>query len=88
MSEIKDFMLTTFDNPINPFENFDVWWKHDLLLGHDTCGLLARTASTSDVFSEKINRMEIQRAMDEICENEPTLYKKVQKKDYILAAQA
>ena len=41
----KDSMLTTFDNPFNPFTEFDRWWKEDLLLGHNCCGLLANEST-------------------------------------------
>lgn len=84
--ESKDCMLTTYDNPFNPFKDFEIWWKTDLLLGHDTCGLLARTALTSPNFSDEVNEREIDRAMDEICRNDPVLYKKVFKNGYISAA--
>lgn len=79
---IEDYMLTTFDNPFNPFDQFDVWWKTDLLLGHDCCGLLAREANTSSVFSDEINDWLIKVAMDRIISREPLLYKKVKKSDY------
>lgn len=83
---MNDFMLTTFDNPFNPFKDFDAWFKQDLLLGHDTCGLLARTAATSEVFSDEINEKEIDRAMDEICQDYPATFKKVLPKDYAATA--
>ena len=82
LSNEQDFMLTTYDNPFNPFREFSAWWKEDLRLGHDCCGLLARTANTSDVASDEVNREDIQRAMDEIIAQEPLIYKKVLEKDY------
>ena len=36
------FMLTTVNNPHNPFDDWSRWYKRDLDLGYDTCGLLAR----------------------------------------------
>jgi hypothetical protein len=39
---LKKFMLTTIDNPINPFKDWDSWYNMDIALGHDTCGLLNR----------------------------------------------
>ena len=79
---MKDKMLTTYDNPINPFENFSLWWKFDLRLGHDCCGTLAREALTSDVFSDEQNRKAIHDAMDYIVSKEPLIYKIVTKDDY------
>lgn len=75
-------MLTTYDNPFNPFDNFILWWKEDLRLGHDCCGLLARTANTSSIASESVDNDDILKAIDFIIEREPTIYRKVYQKDY------
>lgn len=77
-----DWLLTTYDNPFNPFVDFEIWWKTDLLLGHDCCGLLARTANISDVASDEVNDQYMNEAIDEIVANEPTIYRKVYKEDY------
>lgn len=77
-----DYMLTTFDNPFNPFKEFEAWWKYDLLSGHDCCGLLARVSRTSEIFSDKVNEKLISEAMDQICAEEPMIYRKVTEKDY------
>ena len=37
-----DIMLTTFNNPYDPFTNFDAWYKFDLTYGSDCCGILDR----------------------------------------------
>lgn len=71
----KELMLTTFDNPFDPFTDFDRWWKEDLLLSHDCCGLLAREANISDVTSESVNQKDIFKAMQRIVNNEPMIYK-------------
>lgn len=78
-----DYMLTTFDNPFNPFDDFVRWYKEDLLLGHNCCGLLGRLACTSEIFSDEINEQIIDEAVDEIIKKEPTIYKKVTKEDYV-----
>lgn len=75
-AEENDFMLTTHDNPFNPFKEFDLWWKEDLRLGYDCCGLLARTAATSSISSDEVKEAEILRAIDEIVKNQPMIYKK------------
>lgn len=80
--EDTDFMLTTFDNPFNPFTDFETWWKEDLRLGHDTSGLLAKTSGTSEIYSDNKNSELIDRAMDEIIERWPMIFKKVLKKDF------
>lgn len=80
--EEKDSMLTTFDNPFNPFTDFVRWWKEDLLLGHDCCGLLAREANTSDIASDEVNDKATIEAMERIVKNEPMIYKIVYPSDY------
>lgn len=59
-------MLTTIDNPYNPFEQFDSWFMFDAEKGYYSCAYLARIANTSDQLSDKENDAEIERAIDEI----------------------
>lgn len=73
-------MLTTIDNPFDPFTDFDNWYKYDTSKGYNTCSYLARIAHTSDQLPEAINQLEIEAAIDEICEiNLTGLYRKVTK---------
>lgn len=77
----NEFMLTTFDNPFDPFEQFTSWFMFDAEKGYNTCGKLARIAQLSDDLSEKETNEEITRAIDEIIEYDfMNIYKKVQKK--------
>ena len=72
------FMLTTTDNPYNPYENFDSWYMFDMDKGYDTCSYLSRIAHTSDQLSPAENNLEIERAIDEIIKYDFTnLYKKI-----------
>ena len=82
----KDSMLTTFDNPFNPFTEFDRWWKEDLLLGHNCCGLLANESNVSDIASEEVNDKAIIEAMERIVKREPMIYKIVYQSDFNKAA--
>ena len=59
-------MLTTIDNPYDPFEEFDQWYSYDMDTGYNTCAYLARVSFTSDSLSDKENEREIERAIDEI----------------------
>lgn len=80
---MEDCMLTTYDNEFNPFTQFDAWFKEDIQLGHYTCQLLDRMSFTvDDVVSDEENDKEILRAMYEIVENWPSIYKIVTKDDY------
>ena len=78
----KDSMLTTFDNPFNPFTEFDRWWKENLLLGHNCCGLLANESNVSDIASDEVNDKAIIEAMERIVKREPMIYKIVYQSDF------
>lgn len=64
-------MLTTVDNPYDPFDQYDEWLDYDLGLGYNSSAYLARVAKTSDQLSEKENDREIDRAIDEIIKYDP-----------------
>lgn len=71
-------MLTTFDNPYCPFEQFSSWLMFDLDKGYNSCGYLDRISFTSDQLTEEENDAEIERAIDEIILYDPfNRYKKV-----------
>ncbi len=59
-------MLSTIDNPFNPFKDFDSWFLFDVEKGYNSCAYLARIAKTSNEFTEKEEDEEIERAIDEI----------------------
>lgn len=68
MSEKEDIMLTTKDNPFDPFENFDEWFRFDEDHGYHSCSLLARVAKTSSFLPDEINDSLIDDAIHEIVE--------------------
>ena len=71
-------MLTTFDNPFDPFDDFHSWWMFDVDKGYNTCGKLARIARSSSYFSMKEDKEETERAIDEIIDNDfLNIYKKI-----------
>lgn len=70
--------LTTFDNPYDPFTQFDSWFLFDVEKGYNSCSYLGRIARTSDALSEEENEREVERAIDEIVKHDfMNVYKKV-----------
>ena len=75
---IRSSMLTTFDNPFDPFEQFTSWFLFDVEKGYNSCSYLGRIAKISEQLSEVENYLEIERAIDEIIEHDfRNIYKKV-----------
>lgn len=73
-------MLTTTDNPYDPFEQFDDWLSYDNEKEYNSCGYLMRIAQLSDGMTQKEESEEIERAIDEILSLNPLgIYKKVTK---------
>lgn len=46
-------MLTTFDNPFDPFEQFTSWFMFDVEKGYNSCAYLARIAKLTDDMSDQ-----------------------------------
>lgn len=61
-----EHMLTTIDNPFNPFVDFDSWYSFDEAKGYQSSGLLARIVKTSHELSEADQSVAIEQAIDEI----------------------
>lgn len=71
-------MLSTIDNPFNPFTQWDEWRRYDEHMKYYTCSYLARIAKTSDDLSDADYDKEIENAIQEIVElNINGLYTKV-----------
>lgn len=73
-----EVMLTTFDNPYDPFDEFVQWFLFDVEQGYNTCSRLARVAHYSEDFSVIEDKQETERAIDEIINYDfLNIYKKV-----------
>lgn len=73
-----EIMLTTFDNPFDPFDEFVPWFLFDVEKGYNTCSKLARIAQSSDELSTIEDKRETERAIDEIINYDfLNIYKKV-----------
>jgi hypothetical protein len=79
----NQYMLSTIDNPFNPFTHYNEWYSYDVSHGYNTCAYLARITLTSDELSEDDQNIAIVNAIDEIIKfNINNLYVKV-KEDYV-----
>ena len=75
-------MLTTIDNPFDPFTQFEEWFGFDQDKGYNTCSYLARIAKTSDELSQQDEDLAIEEAVDEIMSmNVLGIYRKVIKNE-------
>ena len=80
---MSDCMLTTFDNPFDPFEQFTSWFLFDTEKGYDSCGRLARIAQFTDGMTEQEIDIETERAIDEIILYDVlNIYKKKTRKSF------
>jgi len=64
-------MLTTKDNPYDPFDHFDEWYVWDETAGYHTCGYLGRVAGTSPDLGDDANDELIEEAIDNIVRLDP-----------------
>ncbi len=63
---MEESMLTTIDNPYNPFTQYDEWYAFDRLMGYHTPEYLARVAIVSDGLSPADQSLSIENAIAEI----------------------
>ena len=76
----KESMLTTIDNPFNPFVQWDEWYTYDESKGYHTSQLLALEAKTSTELSDEENAEKIEEAIDFILSiNASGMHKRIYK---------
>ena len=75
-------MVTTIDNPYNPFTSFKEWYAYDFIHGYKTCEWLAHFARTSTELSEEDYNDEINQAINDLLELNPLgIHMKVYEKE-------
>lgn len=75
-----EIMLTTVDNPFDPFEDYPAWFSYDVINGYHTPSLLASIVVTSSELSDEDQRQALEDAIDSIVNiTLPGIYKKVTK---------
>ncbi len=71
-------MLSTVDNPFDPFTEYSQWSVFDESHGYYSASLLARVVATSDELSEADQSLAIELAIDQIVEeNVSGMHRKV-----------
>lgn len=79
----EDVMLSTIDNPWNPFTHYEEWFAEDARLGYHTPSLLARVVVSSNELSDYDQEQDILRAIDEIVsENVSGMHRKVSRESF------
>lgn len=79
---MSKLMLTTLDNPFDPFTQFEEWYEFDVQKGYHSCGYLARITNSSDELSEEDELLAIETAMKEIINlNVLGIYKIIKKEE-------
>ena len=63
---MENTMLTTTDNPYNPFIQYALWSQYDIAAGYHTEALLGRLAALSEDLGDKSNALALSLAIDEI----------------------
>ena len=67
----NDYLLTTIDNPYNPFEDFSLWDAFDREKGHNTCDLIGRLSQLSDDMTQREEEAEYDRVAEFIIYHDP-----------------
>lgn len=82
-NEKDSIMVTTVDNPVNPFTDFDQWFTTDMHLGHNTCGVLASLSKVSEDLTDALNEEAITNAINIMTSDEfGGIFIKVNKDSY------
>lgn len=81
--ELTEYMLTTVDNPYNPFTQWDLWYNFDQHMHYCTCEYLGRVTEDSEGFTPEEVIRETNRAIDSIVKNDPfNRYRKVSRDNF------
>ena len=72
------YMLTTVDNPYNPFEDFSKWYLWDEQNGYHSCERIARLIKDYPSMTEEEQKLANEKAIDAVINNDFTgLFRKV-----------
>lgn len=79
----EQVMITTLDNPYNPFTQYEEWLALDTARGYFSPGLLARYTITSNELSSQDQAKAILEGINDLIRENPFgMYRKVTPSDY------
>ena len=80
----NEYMLTTIDNPFNPFKDFTSWFMFDVEKGYYSCSRLARFTNITDDMTQQEIDEEIDRAINTVIANDFTnIYTRIKETDEV-----
>lgn len=62
-------LLTTIDNPYNPFTQYSDWYAYDSNF-YNSCAVLGAKANTANGLTDEMNDYEIEKAMNKIIKDQ------------------
>jgi len=80
-SQVDDeVMITTRDNPFNPFTQWRDWWAFDTQKGYNSWSVVAREARLSPDEPPRLQRIQTNLVIDELCNKYPLIFAKISRK--------
>lgn len=76
---MAQFRITTFDNDVNPWLDYEQWLTNDRLLGWNTNEKLASLLAVSTEISEIEENEAYDNAINDLCDLLPGIYLRVYK---------
>lgn len=77
---MREVAISTFDNPYDPFDNFEEWYLYDCRKGYGSCQILASLVEDFEAMTDKERNEEAERAIDSLIKADPlNIYTKVVK---------
>jgi len=74
---MKQFLLTTVDNPYHPVDELEKWLAYDLEHGYDTNRRLNRVVPIEYAWTDLEQQRAINAAVDDFVRLMPELYRKI-----------
>ncbi len=67
---MRETMLSTVDNPYNPFSDFDKWFQYDVVHNYNCLGIMAANTYSSNEYGEGRILEDIEQGIDDFLKND------------------